>query len=121
MNLEQVLHRDPPLFHRDIRWPNVIRSLDDPQAWFIIDWEDAAALPTKAQIHFDRSSHSPDVFTDGHGAEVDIWSVGELIVQCHGLDVSQELRRLGEWMKGPIAPTAQEALRRIKDYSPPPL
>jgi hypothetical protein len=25
----QILHQEPPLFHRDIRWANVIRRADD--------------------------------------------------------------------------------------------
>ncbi|KAF8630512.1 hypothetical protein AX17_005404 [Amanita inopinata Kibby_2008] len=47
-----ALHKDAPLFHRDLCWPNVMRSLDNPQAWFIIDWEDTGAPPTKALSHF---------------------------------------------------------------------
>lgn len=116
-DLEQVLHTSPPLFHRDIRWPNVIRCLDDMQRWFLIDWEDAAAPPTTAQSHFDSRTHSPHVFTDGHGAEVDIWGVGELIVQCEALDISSELRSLGKWMQGSTAPSAQEALAKIKEFA----
>ena len=73
----EVRHTEAPLFHRDIRWPNVIKSLHDPEKWFIIDWEDAASPPTKAPRHFSRSTHSPRVFEDGHGAEVDMWGVGE--------------------------------------------
>jgi hypothetical protein len=114
--LEQVLHQAPPIFHRDIRWPNIIRYLDDPQKWFIIDWEDAATPPTTAPLHFNRKTHSPGVFTDGHGAEVDLWSVGALILQCRALGVSSELKNLGNWMQGSVAFSAQEALGRIKKY-----
>ena len=88
LNLEQVLHQEPPVFHRDLRWPNVVRHLDGHQ-WFVIDWEDASAAPTQAQSHFDHKNHSPKVFSDGHGAEVDIWGVGTLISQCESLYVSE--------------------------------
>jgi hypothetical protein len=73
--LLQVLHQAPPLLHRDIRWPNIIRRLDNPQEWFLVDWEEAAGLPTKAPLHFSKEDHSPRIFSDGHGAEVDIWGV----------------------------------------------
>jgi len=113
----QVLHHaEHPVFHRDIRWPNVVRYLDNPKKWFMIDWEDAATAPTKAQSHFDSSTHSPRIFVDGHGAEVDIWGVGELILQCGALDMTSELRDLGKWMQDLTAPSAREALRKIKDY-----
>jgi len=45
-----VIH-DIPFYHRDIRWNNVIRRIDDPTKWFLIDWEDAACSPTKAQVN----------------------------------------------------------------------
>jgi len=93
-----------------------MRRLDNPQKWFIIDWDDAATPPTTAPTHFSRRTHSPGVFTDGHGAEVDMWSVGELILQCGALGISLELKNLGKWMQGPIGPSAQEALHKIKDY-----
>ena len=110
------MHCDPPLFHRDIRWPNVIQRLDDAEKWFIIDWDDASFTPTIARPDFERSNHSPSVFTDGHGAEVDIWGVGELILTCMVLDVSEELRELGRRMKQGERVTAQKALSDIKKY-----
>jgi hypothetical protein len=114
--LEQVLHQTPSLFHRDIRWPNVVRRLDDPHEWFLIDWEDAAAPPTTAQPHFSKINHSPHIFIDGHGAEVDMWGVGELIIRSGAVDISSELRDLGKWMQGSAAPSAQDALHKIKAY-----
>jgi len=112
----KVLHEEPQIFHRDIRWPNVMRRLDDPLKWFIIDWEDAAVPPTIGSSHFSRKTHSPQVFTDGHGPEVDIWGVGELIVHCGIFGISRELLGLGEWMKGEIAPSTGEALEKIREY-----
>ncbi|TFK17847.1 hypothetical protein FA15DRAFT_300792 [Coprinopsis marcescibilis] len=69
-----VLHRIP-LYHRDIRPENVIKRIEDPSRWFLIDWEDASGPETVAQPYFMRETHSPDIFHDNHGAEVDIWGV----------------------------------------------
>lgn len=113
--LQQVLHQTP-LFHRDISWPNIVRRLDDPHELFLIDWEDAAAPPTKAQRHLAAENHSPCIFIDGHGAEVDLWGVGQLIIQSRAEGVPFELRALGKWMQDPAAPSAQEALDKIKAY-----
>ncbi|KDR72787.1 hypothetical protein GALMADRAFT_252049 [Galerina marginata CBS 339.88] len=89
-----VAHR-VPIYHRDIRWNNVIRRIEDHSKWFLIDWEDAAQPPTTAQPFFSRTSHSPAIFEDGHGADVDIWGVGYLIKTCQAAGVSMELRALG--------------------------
>ena len=117
LNLEQVLHQEPPVFHRDLRWPNVVRRLDSQHQWFVIDWEDASGVPTQAQPHFNHETHSSKVFSDGHGADVDIWGVGTLISQCGSLYISEELRRLGEWMRSAMPPSAREALNAVKNYS----
>jgi hypothetical protein len=93
-----------------------MRYLDKPHAWFLIDWEDAAAPPTTAQPRFSKNNHSPHIFVDGHGAEVDMWGVGELIVQSKAVGISSELRNLGKWMQGSAAPSAQDALHKIKVY-----
>jgi len=72
-----------------------MRSIRDGSKWFLIDWEDAATPPTKAQSSLSHEIHSPDVFQDGHGAEVDIWGIGCLIKTCEALDISLDLRALG--------------------------
>jgi serine/threonine protein kinase len=83
--LLQVMHAEPrPIFHRDIRWPNVVQCADDPRKWFLIDWEDAATVPTLSAKHLDKRCHSPAVFKDNHGPEVDLWSVGMLIIESSG-------------------------------------
>jgi hypothetical protein len=48
----------------------------------LVDWDDARTSPTRAATHPDSSFHSPAVFVDNHGAEVDIWGVGKLIVDA---------------------------------------
>jgi len=76
-----ILHSRPnPLFHRDIHWPNIILSPGDSTRWFLVDWDDATMSPTHAVTHLSPDSHSPAVFEDNHGAEVDIWGVGKLIL-----------------------------------------
>ena len=67
------MHQPPQLYHRDIRWANVIRHSDNSD-WFLIDWEDASVRPTQAALHMDRANHAPAVFSNGHGSEVDMWS-----------------------------------------------
>ncbi|CAA7260625.1 unnamed protein product [Cyclocybe aegerita] len=84
-----------PLYHRDIRWSNIVRAIEDQSKWFIIDWEDAAYPPTLAQEDFTPESHSPAIKHDGHGAEVDIWGVGHLITTCMAADISMGMKALG--------------------------
>ncbi|KAI6145599.1 hypothetical protein BKA82DRAFT_995780 [Pisolithus tinctorius] len=85
-----------PLYHRDIRWSNVIRTIDDRSKWILIGWDDAAVPPTQAlSFAREREHHSPAIFRDGHGEEVDIWAVGRLIRTCTAADVSVQMRRLG--------------------------
>jgi len=91
----QVAHR-VPIYHCDIRWDNVIREIDDKSKWLLIDWEDAAVPPTKARPTFTESNHSPAIFSDGHGTEVDIWAIGHLIETSEAIDISPDLKKLGE-------------------------
>ena len=48
---------------------------------------------------------------DNHGAEVDIWSVGNFILESTSftLDLSPKLVKLGTWMQN-VAPDAQDAV-----------
>jgi len=93
-----------------------MRRLEDRLKWFIVDWEDAVFAPGTAEPHFKQSTHSPCVFVEGHGTEVDIWGVGGLIIDCKALDISSQLKDLGRWMQGSSAPSAREALDKIKEY-----
>jgi len=83
----EAMHRQPsPLYHRDIRWPNIVRELGElgeTRIWFLIDWDDATTPPTKARPNLQADTHHPAIAHDGHGAEVDIWAVGELIKEAH--------------------------------------
>ncbi|THU76902.1 hypothetical protein K435DRAFT_878587 [Dendrothele bispora CBS 962.96] len=114
--LEVLKAIHPTLLHRDIRWPNVIRSKDDRSKWFLIDWEDAAKAPTKALPHFASHSHSPRVFQDGHGGEVDIWGVGHLITESGVISLSSELGQIGVWMKEQ-SPSVEEAWVKLEHYA----
>lgn len=113
----QVLHQEPPLFHRDIRWANVIRRADDRSSWFLIDWEDAAGPNNTAAMHLCPDVHSPKLFSDNHGGEVDVWGVGLLIRESRSFafDISPELLELGTWMQN-TEPTSQDALAVIMKY-----
>lgn len=105
------------MFHRDIRWPNVILSAQDSTKWFLIDWDDASTSPTRAATHLDLSHHSPAVFLDNHGAEVDIWSVGKLIVDACAFvpNISEAMVDIGmEMVQGRIG-TASQAQVRIRE------
>jgi hypothetical protein len=73
------MHSSPnPVYHRDIREPNIIKRIDG-KGWFLIDWSDASTAPTRAATHLKESEHSPRVRQDGHGQEVDIWGVGSYL------------------------------------------
>ena len=105
------MHAGPePLFHRDIRWPNIIRNASNSSKWFLIDWDDASTPPTMAAIHLNPRTHSPAVFKDNHGAEVDIWAVGKLLMDA-GIfvsDIPSAMITVGERMvEGGIINAAQ--------------
>jgi hypothetical protein len=107
------LHAEPnPLFHRDIRWPNVMRYARHSDQWFLIDFDDASIAPTRAAMHLDPETHSPRVFVDGHLGEVDIWGVGKLIAVSadEALGISADLKELGERLVNDELPTAAEAI-----------
>ena len=70
------MHANPPVYHRDIREPNIMKTLNG-DGWFLIDWSDASRAPTRGVTHLKESEHSPRVREDNHGAEVDTWSTGK--------------------------------------------
>jgi hypothetical protein len=78
------MHANPPVYHRDIRQPNIIKRYDG-QGWFLIDWSDASKAPTQAVTHLTISEHSPRVRQDNHGPEVDIWGIGTYMKELASL------------------------------------
>ncbi|KAF8336080.1 hypothetical protein F5887DRAFT_1285507 [Amanita rubescens] len=107
----KVAHADPPVFHRDIRWKNIMQSRENSSKWFLIDWEDASFAPTKGAPHLSQNEHSPNVYKDDHGADVDIWAVGRLIFTAQ-LQVPA-LRDLGQTMMEGHVLNAEQGLKEI--------
>jgi len=113
------MHEGPrPIFHRDIRWPNIVKRADDPTKWFLIDWDEAASPPTIAATHLDQCCHAPAVFLDDHGPEVDVWAVGMLLMESYrSLTIPSEFRVVGAILQSEKL-TASEALERVKALKP---
>ena len=112
------MHADPPVYHRDIRAPNIVRKSNGTE-WFLIDWSDASIPPTKAVSDLKPYEHSPRVFEDNHGPEVDIWGVAEYMetiadcVRC-GIAQTQPVKQMAQrWMDDPTT-TAMSALKEIE-------
>ncbi|KAJ7220758.1 hypothetical protein GGX14DRAFT_431977 [Mycena pura] len=107
LEMLEVLHKPPTFIHRDLRWPNIMRSLKDRRDWFVIDW-------TENKRNFDPRTHCPRLYLENHGTEVDLWSVGELVLTSKVYLISSWLTRFGCSLKEtPV--TAAEALREIQN------
>ena len=104
------------MFHRDIRWPNIIQSREEPSKWLLIDWEDASFSPTKAAPRLSHAEHSPNVYKDNHGADVDIWAVGRLIFTAR-LRV-EALTDVGRTMMAGHILNAEQGLEEIRNLIP---
>ncbi|KAG9007337.1 hypothetical protein FRB94_014459 [Tulasnella sp. JGI-2019a] len=120
LQMLEDLHQEPPIYHRDLRWPNIMQDATDSSRWFVIDWDDATHTPTKAANHLRENNHSPDVQHDDHGPEVDIWGVGQLI--CEGAmifgSLPQVLQEYGRNMKeNSKIVTVHEALEFVRAYA----
>jgi hypothetical protein len=104
-----------PVFHRDIRWPNVIRHIHNSRKWFLIDWEDASILPTHAASHLENQAHSPQVSKDGYGADVDVWAVGMLILDARSFapPLSSDMIAVGKRMMDDAGMSAAQAVQEI--------
>ena len=72
-----------------------MQNREGSSKWFLIDWEDASFAPTKAARHLSRAEHSSKVHEDNHGADVDIWGVGRLILTTKLQTVTPVLKDLG--------------------------
>ena len=88
-----------------------MQSQEDSSKWFLIDWEDASFAPTKGAPHLSQSEHSPNVYKDNHGADVDMWAVGRLIFTAR-VQVPA-LRDLGQMMMEGRVLNAEQGLRDI--------
>ena len=113
------MHAGPdPVFHRDIRQPNILKYIGSSH-WFLIDWSDASKAPTLAAKHLSAASHSPAIRLDNHGAEVDIWGVAyymsELVGDEHSVVRDKTLVRdmAMKWQRDPTF-TAEMALTELE-------
>jgi serine/threonine protein kinase len=93
------------IFHRDLRWDNVLRyDAVDGQNWFIIDFDDSAFFEEEQSNgniqqardvqRADPSTHAPELYFATQNEKVDIWSVGYLI-RTTGFSLCQEEELIG--------------------------
>ena len=123
----QIMHGgNDPIFHRDIRWANIIKlpSLSNERSkWMLIDWDEAAGLYNKAALHLSEENHAPEVFKDNHGEEVDVWAVGRLITDAKRwiFDVPNEIYSFGIRLQSSNRPGTkvafEEALLLLTKYT----
>ena len=112
------MHTHPPVYHRDIRWPNIIKRFDG-EGWFLIDWSDASKAPTRGVEHLKESEHSPQIRQDNHGPEVDIWGIGRYMQELasrlgSGIAEHDAVHQMAHrWMQD-LTTTATSALDEIE-------
>lgn len=84
--------------------------------WMVIDWEDADGYPNSPADHLTPDEHAPEVFKPNHGGEVDIWSVGKLIIDesVWIIGLSQKITQFGSELQSDDRPSAKNALNRFK-------
>jgi hypothetical protein len=87
-----------------------MRYANHAEQWFLIDFDDASTVPTRAAKNMSRETHSPRVFIDEHCGEVDIWGVGKMIMESAYLGVSADMKALGKRLVSDEPPTAVEAI-----------
>ncbi|KAJ7201602.1 hypothetical protein GGX14DRAFT_464373, partial [Mycena pura] len=116
LEMLEVLHKPPTVIHRDLRWPNIMNSLKNRREWFVIDWTDPVEAPARAanKRDFNPRTHCPALYLDNHGTEVDLWSVGELMLTSKVREITPQLTRLGRSLKEKL--TATEALQQIRNF-----
>ena len=105
-----------PVYHRDIRWPNIIKRIECNK-WFLIDWSDSSEAPTSPTPHLSPDEHSPKVFQSNHAGEVDIWGAGNYLckMSMHSwVSDSAGVREIGKRWKKDEGITATMALLEIK-------
>ena len=71
-----------------------------------------------AANHLSPEQHSPRVFVDNHGCEVDIWGVGKLIAEASifVFNISHELLDIGRRMRDE-KPSTDDALTAVENYA----
>lgn len=110
------MHDGKPVYHRDIRQPNILKHVNS-EDWYIIDFSDATEEPTHAATHLTAECHSPKLFSDGHGAEVDVWGVGhylsEILKKCCIREESR-IQEIADKWKEDTTITAKMALAEIE-------
>ncbi|KAL8014333.1 putative protein kinase [Plasmopara halstedii] len=67
------------LMHRDLRWENVLKYLDEDDKCFIDIDEGASSSPAAKVTHLKAKLHTPGISSHTHTVKVDIWSVGYLL------------------------------------------
>eukprot|EP00004_Rigifila_ramosa_P007958 TRINITY_DN19149_c0_g1_i1.p1 TRINITY_DN19149_c0_g1~~TRINITY_DN19149_c0_g1_i1.p1 ORF type:complete len:369 (+),score=88.01 TRINITY_DN19149_c0_g1_i1:61-1107(+) len=87
---------DPIIVHCDIRWPNVVRSLEDPALWLLIDFDEARLVRRRGtEYETEQMSNTPhngmQQLSNEHAPELlpcsttavtpatDIWGIGSLL------------------------------------------
>ena len=113
--IPQVMHSNPPVYHRDIRPANIMKKYND-NTWFLIDWSDAATPPT-LPASLNARNHSPRVREPNHGAEVDIWGVGFCLIDLayrKRVHDAPAVEHIGEQWRKQETLTADAALAQIK-------
>ncbi|CAI2192821.1 8817_t:CDS:2, partial [Funneliformis geosporum] len=108
-----VLHGgNEPIFHQDIQWPNIIKLPGELLKWILIDWDDTDRPLTRPANHLGRDNHTPEVFEEDHGGEVDIWSIGRLIIEVNKwiMGLSQSIVDIGVTIQSNNRPNAHDAL-----------
>jgi len=115
LRIPQVMHSDPPIYHRDIRPSNILKQYND-DTWFLIDWSDSATPPTLPASLSDHN-HSPRIHDANHGAEVDIWAVGyclTVLARQSRVHDAPAVKRIGMQWQEEETLTADAALAQIK-------
>ena len=110
------MHDGKPVYHRDIWQRNILKHVDS-EDWYIIDFSDATEEPTRAATHLTAECHSPNLFSDGHGAEVDVWGVGHyisgILKNCYIREHSH-IQEIADKWKEDTTITAKMALAEIE-------
>jgi hypothetical protein len=72
--------------------------------------------PTQAANHLNPPYHAPSVFLNNHGAEVDLWGVGKLILDAREFVpcLPAEMLAVGETLVAGQTILASEVLNEIR-------